>query len=70
MTDHDALANAQAQRGPGEIGDRRRGTTALRGLLSDGGLEVVERYGELDRSSFTATSKRQVMVCGAAPNQT
>ena len=42
----------------------------LRRLLSDGGLEVVERYGELDRSPFTATSKRQVMVCRAAPVHT
>ncbi|MEM9783289.1 MAG: class I SAM-dependent methyltransferase [Pseudomonadota bacterium] len=32
-------------------------------LLDGAGLKIVERYGDLDRSAFTPSSKRQVLVC-------
>jgi SAM-dependent methyltransferase len=35
-------------------------------LLGSADLAVNERYGDLDRSAFTADSKRQVLVCGPA----
>jgi hypothetical protein len=33
-------------------------------LLDAAGLEILERYGDLDRSVFDAESKKQVVVCG------
>jgi ubiquinone/menaquinone biosynthesis C-methylase UbiE len=33
-------------------------------LLAAAGLRVRERYGDLDRSPFTAGSRKQVIVCG------
>jgi SAM-dependent methyltransferase len=33
--------------------------------LATAGLAIRERYGDLDRSPFTAGSRRQVLVCGA-----
>jgi SAM-dependent methyltransferase len=35
-------------------------------LVASADLTVTERYGDLDRSPFTADSKRQVLVCGPA----
>jgi SAM-dependent methyltransferase len=35
-------------------------------MLDDAGLAMRERYGNYDRSPFTASSKRQVIVCGRA----
>ena len=34
--------------------------------LAATGWRVLERYGDLDRSPFTAQSKKQVLVCGPA----
>jgi ubiquinone/menaquinone biosynthesis C-methylase UbiE len=35
-------------------------------FLKDTGFVIVERYGDYDRSPFTPSSKRQVVVCGRA----
>ena len=32
-------------------------------LLKDAGLAIAERYGDFDRSPFTARSKKQILVC-------
>jgi SAM-dependent methyltransferase len=36
----------------------------IEGLLGTAGLEIQERFGDLDRSVFDAESKKQVVVCG------
>jgi SAM-dependent methyltransferase len=41
-------------------------STQIDSLLERAGLLVRERYGDLDRSPFTPTSKKQVLVCQAA----
>jgi trans-aconitate methyltransferase len=35
----------------------------LRGAVADAGLDVVEAFGDLDRSPLTPASRKQVLVC-------
>ena len=36
-------------------------------LLADAGLAIEQRYGDFDRSEFTSSSKKQIIVCRRAP---
>jgi SAM-dependent methyltransferase len=38
----------------------------IEGFVTGAGLVIKERYGDFDRSPFTTTSKKQILICGRA----
>lgn len=36
-------------------------------LIASGGLRLIARFGEFDRSPLAAGSRRQICVCGLTP---
>ncbi|HLY44836.1 MAG TPA: class I SAM-dependent methyltransferase [Stellaceae bacterium] len=38
----------------------------VEGFLAAAGLAIIERFGDFDRSPFTDSSKKQIMLCGRA----
>ncbi|OWU68407.1 class I SAM-dependent methyltransferase [Marinibacterium profundimaris] len=61
---HDGVTDARLPLEPMDQTLRQYFASDMERLLADAGLQIVERYGDLDRSPFTPEAKRQVIVCG------